>query len=132
MDLMTITRQQGLSFEIRLREHGLVTDMSVPEGGQDQGCNPIELLAAAVGACLAIMTQRYCNEHGYTDGDVAVSVTTELADGPRRAAGFVADVELPAGVPPAAHAELAQLWAQFPVPATLRSAPRLDIEFTGT
>jgi uncharacterized OsmC-like protein len=132
MELITITRQEGLAFDIRLRGHQLTTDMSAQEGGCDQGCNPIELLAASVGACLAIMTQRYCNEHGYTHGDVQVTLTTELAALPKRAAAFIADIELPAGVSLADRRELSRLVAQFPVPASLHGLPSLDIEFTGT
>jgi uncharacterized OsmC-like protein len=131
MDLITITRRQGLAFDIRLRGHQLITDMSPQEGGCDQGCNPIELLAASVGACLAIMTQRYCDKHGYTQGDVQVTLTTELAAAPKRAAVFIVDVELPPGMTLAERRELSQLLAEFPVPATFRGLPRLDVEFTG-
>ncbi|MEJ2218811.1 MAG: OsmC family protein [Gemmatimonadota bacterium] len=129
MDLITVTRQSGLEFKVRLRQHELTTDMSVAEGGQDAGLNPVELLGAALGACLAIMVQTFCNEHGYTDGDVGVSLTQELADGPKRVVGLVADVELPAGVPEEAREELRALARQFPIPATLQGQPRVDIDF---
>jgi len=131
MDLITIKRREGLAFDVCLRGHQITTDMSAAEGGCDQGCNPIELLAASVGACLAIMTQRYCSEHGYTHGDVQITLTTELAAGPKRAAAFIADIELPPGVSLADRRELSRLVADFPVPATLRGLPSLDIEFTG-
>ncbi|MEJ2187714.1 MAG: OsmC family protein [Gemmatimonadota bacterium] len=129
MDLITVTRQSDLAFTVRLRGHELTTDMSVPEGGHDTGPNPVELLGAACGACLGIMVQTFCNERGYTDGDVGVSLTLELADGPKRVVALVADVELPAGIPEEAREELRALARQFPIPATLQECPRVDIEF---
>lgn len=129
MDLITVTRESGLEFTIRLRDHGLTTDLSVDEGGCDAGCNPVELMGAALGGCLAIMVQRYCTEHGYTDGDVGVSLTAEMAEDPTRVAGFVVDVELPADVPDEARREIEGMARQFPVPATLQSAPRMEMAF---
>lgn len=129
MDLVTVTRQSGLAFTIGLRGHRLTTDMSVAEGGGDGGMNPVEMLAAALGGCLAIMAQKYCTEHGYTDGDVGVSLTAELAQDPKRVSSFVVDLELPADVPEAARKELQGLALRFPVPATLRDAPGIELDF---
>lgn len=130
MDLVTVERESGLEFTIGLRDHRITTDMSVEEGGADAGCNPVELMAVALGGCLGIMVQRYCTEHGYTDGDVGVSLTAELAEDPKRVSSFVVDVELPEDVPDEAREELEGLARQFPVPATLRDAPEVLVEFT--
>jgi putative redox protein len=130
MDLITVTRNHGLEFAIRIRGHAITSDMSAAEGGRDGGPNPVELLACAVGSCLATMVQAYCDEHGYTDGDVGASLTFELAADPKRIASVVVDLELPKEMPEAARAEVGRLVESYPVPATLRTAPRLDIEFT--
>lgn len=129
MDLVTVTRQSGLAFTIGLRDHRLTTDMSAAEGGSDAGMNPVEMLAAALGGCLAIMAQKYCTERGYTDGDVGVSLTAELVQDPKRVSSFVVDLELPADVPEAAREELRGLARQFPVPATFRDGPRVELDF---
>ena len=130
MDLVTVERESGLKFRIGLRDHRITTDMAVDEGGGDAGCNPVELMSAALGGCLAIMVQRYCNERGFTDGDVGVSLTAEMADNPKRIKGFVVDVELPADVPEREREKLKAVVRQFPVPATLREAPDVMVEFT--
>jgi putative redox protein len=127
MDLITVTRRSGLEFSIRLRGHELATDMSPEEGGTDAGLNPVELLGAALGGCLGIMVQRYCDEHGFP-GDVAVSLTMEMAADPKRVAGLVADVELPASVPDQAREEIRTLIGQFPVPATFEGRPGVAVE----
>lgn len=130
MELITVTRERGLEFLIRLRDHRITTDMSVAEGGTDAGLNPVELLAASLGGCLAIMTQRYCTERGYTDGDVGVSLTAELAEAPKRISSFVVDVELPADVPEAERAKLEKILLRFPVPATLGTGPGVLVELS--
>jgi putative redox protein len=130
VDLITVARRSGLAFTVRLRDHVLTTDMSPAEGGTDAGPNPVELLACSVGSCLATMVQAHCDEHGYRDGDVGASLTFELAADPKRVAAVVVDLELPRGMPEDARAEVRRLVESYPVPATLRTAPRLDIEIT--
>jgi len=129
LDLITIERKSGLEFTALLRGHKVTTDMSPEEGGHDAAPNPVELLACSLGSCIATMLQGYCNEQGYTDGDVGVSLTLELADDPKRIAGVVIDVELPRDWPEEVRDEAKHIVEAFPVPGTLRTPPRVDIDF---
>jgi len=128
MDLITVTREEGLRFSVRLRDHVMTTDMSVAEGGQGGGPSPVEYLGVAAGACLATMVQAYCDARGYTDGDVSVSLTLELVENPNRVGSIVLDVELPKDVPEGDREKLKKMALRMPVPATLRGGPRVDIE----
>ena len=128
MDLITVTREEGVKFQVRIRDHVFMTDMAKHEGGTDGGPAPVEFLGAAAGACLATMVQSYCDSRGYTEGDVSVSLTMELAPNPNRVTGFILDVELPADVPDGDREKLKKMALQMPVPATLRGKPRVDIE----
>jgi uncharacterized OsmC-like protein len=130
MDLITVTRKAGLEFTIRVRDHVVASDMAAAEGGRDAGPNPVELLACSVGSCIATMVQMYCDQHGWRDGDVSVSLTPELAADPKRVTALVVDLELPEGMPESAREEVRRLIDGFPVPQTLRCAPRLDIEIS--
>ena len=130
MDLITVTRKEGREFNIRVRGHELGSDLSEKDGGRDQGPSPVELLAGSLGACIAMMVQGYCDRHGYTDGDVGVSLTLELADAPKRVGGIVVDVELPKDVPEDKKDVVRRIAARCPVHETLRNPPRLDIEIT--
>jgi putative redox protein len=128
MDLITATREEGLRFSVRVRDHVMTTDMSVAEGGQDGGPSPVEFLGVASGACLATMVQAYCDARGYSDGDVAVSLTLELVENPNRVSSIVLDVELPKDVPEGDREKLKKMALRMPVPATLRDGPQVDIE----
>jgi putative redox protein len=128
MDLITVTREEGLRFKVQVRNHVFTTDMNVDEGGRDGGPAPVEFLGAAAGACLATMVQAYCDSRGYTDGDVSVNLTLEMVENPNRVAGLVLDVELPKDVPEGDKEKLKKMALRMPVPATLRGEPRVDIE----
>ena len=39
MDLITVTREEGLRFSIHIRDHVMSTDMSVKDGGADGGAD---------------------------------------------------------------------------------------------
>jgi putative redox protein len=130
VDLITINRREGLAFDIRVRHHEVTSDMSPGDGGTDAGLAPVELLAGSLGACIAMMVQQYCQRHGYTDGQTSVSLTLEMADSPKRVAGFVVDVELPKGVPEDRKEVIRRMAERCPVHATLCNPPRVDIDIT--
>jgi len=130
MDLITVSRKEGRAYSVRVRGHDVTCDMSEQEGGSDAGPSPSELLACSLGTCIAIMVQSYCDRHGYADGQVDVSLTLELADEPKRVAGFIVDVELPGDVPENRMAAIRRIAEHCPVHATLTDSPRVDMEFT--
>jgi putative redox protein len=127
MDLISVTRTDGLQFTIQVRGHDVTVDMSEKEGGQDGGPSPVELLAGSVGACIGMMVQGYCQRHGY-EGDVGVSLTMELADKPKRIGRIVVDLELPEGVPEDRVEAILRVAQRCPVCETLKSQPDVDIE----
>jgi uncharacterized OsmC-like protein len=127
MDLITVTRENGLEFEVRVRGHGVTSDMSESDGGRDGGPSPAELLGASLGACAAMMAQRYCQRHGW-DGDAGVSLTLELADNPKRVGRIVVDLELPEGVPDDKIETVKQVAGRCLIHETLKRPPAVDVE----
>ena len=127
MDLINITRQEGLKFQINVRDHNVACDMSTKDGGNDAGPSPVELFAGSLGTCVALMVQSYCNRHGY-EGDVEVSLTLELADKPKRVGAVVIDVEVPDSVPEDKRDVIKLMAEKCPVHETLRNPPRVDID----
>ena len=127
MDLITVTRKEDRAFSIRVRGHDVTSDMSVNDGGRDQGASPVELLAGSLGACIAMMVQSYLDKHGY-DGDAGVSLTMELEDKPKRIGRLVVDVELPDGFPEEKIPAIKRLAQRCPIHETLVNPPGLDID----
>ena len=128
MDLITIERKAGKAFELRIRGHALTIDMSEEEGGADKGMNPVELLSSSLGACIAIMVQTYCDNHGYTDGDVSASLTLQIADDPKRVGNIVIDLGLPKDFPEDKKSVVERLAELCPVHETLKQMPTVDLD----
>lgn len=129
MDLITVTREDELKFNIRVRGHDVTSDLAEKDGGQDRGPSPAELVAGSLGTCIAMTVQGYCQRHGY-DGDAGVSLTMELADNPKRIGRLVVDLELPKGVPEDKKEAIKRVAERCPIHETLKSAPSVDIDVT--
>lgn len=127
MDLISVTREDGMDFRVRVRGHEVASDYSEQDGGRDRGPSPVELFAGSLGACIAMMVQSYCQRHAY-EGDVDVSLTVELADSPKRIGGIVVDVELPESVPDDKREVVRRMAEKCPIHETLRNPPRVDID----
>jgi uncharacterized OsmC-like protein len=128
MDLIGVDRKAGLEFKISVRGHEVTCDMSEGDGGRDAGPSPAELLAGALGACIAMMAQGFCDRHGYNDGDVRVDLTLNLADQPKRVRDIVVDLELPSGVPENQLEVVRHLAERCLIHETFRDPPNVDID----
>ena len=132
MDLITVTHKAGSEFAIRVRGHEVTCDLAAKDGGRDAGPSPVELLAGSLGACIAMMVQRYCDSHGYQEGKVAASLTVEMADDPKRVRGVVVDLEVPGDLPETRKEAIRRLVQCCPVHATLRSPLDVDLDIIAT
>lgn len=45
----------AVQFEIKARQHAVVSDQPIDNGGDDEGMTPPELLLASLGSCAAFM-----------------------------------------------------------------------------
>ena len=128
MSLITVTRRAGLEFEVQVRAHKFSSDLSEDDGGRDLAPSPSELLVGSLGVCVAIMVQRYCDRHGYADGEVSASVAYELADDPKRIGAVTIDLEIPKDVPEEKKEAIRRIAEACPIHGTLTHPPDIDLE----
>ncbi len=128
MNLITITHKDGLAFDVRVHKRRVATDMAPADGGQGKGFTPAELLAGALGACMAMQVQGYCDARGYGDGDVSVSLAFEFLGKPKRIGAIVADIDLPAGFPEEERDAVRQVAERAVICETLRHPPEVDLD----
>ncbi|MFC1708417.1 OsmC family protein [Planctomycetota bacterium] len=128
MDLITVSRRDGRSFDIKVRSHTITTDLTQKENGNDDGPTPVDLFVGTLGACIGTMVQGYCDKHGYEEGDVSLALTYELADHPKRISAITVDLEIPEDVPDERKKALRRVAELCPVHATLRTPPRIDLD----
>jgi uncharacterized OsmC-like protein len=128
MSLISINRKDGLKFAMSVRNHEVDFDMSKEDGGLDKGPSPSEFLVGSLGACVAIMVQRYCDRHEYNDGEVSVTMTYELADDPKRVGAITIDLEIPNDVPENKYPVVKRIAEACPIHGTLTKSPDIDLE----
>lgn len=56
------------------RDHVLIVDEPVADGGQNKGPTPVELLLSAIGSCVAMTLRMYAERKGWDLGDITVNV----------------------------------------------------------
>ncbi len=76
----TARRSANFSHTVSIRDHQLVADEPRSRGGDDEGPNPEELLAASLASCTAITMEMYAQRKGWDIGPVEVDVQYNPAE----------------------------------------------------
>jgi putative redox protein len=114
------TRHCGdMLFENRIGRHTIAADVPPEAGGQDRGPTGTELLAAAIGSCVAAAVAYHGGRAGADMADVTVEVTCEWAARPLRMADFQLTIHMPHVTDPAVREALLEAAGHCPVLETL-------------
>jgi|SRR5580704_809402 putative redox protein len=84
-----------MQFEIKSRQHAIVSDQPSENGGHDEGMTPPELLLASLGSCAGFYAAQYLRKHGLATAGTRVRVTAEKMPNPPRVDHFQIEVEVP-------------------------------------
>ncbi len=74
MSPITIRLEQGYRTTINIRQHTLIADELVQDGGTDTGPTPMEMLVSMAGACIAVTTRAYALRKNWPLEAVSVEV----------------------------------------------------------
>jgi len=85
----------GMQFEIKARQHTIVSDQPAENGGFDEGMTPPELLLASLGSCAGFYAAQYLRKHKLAAEGTLVRVSAEKAKDPARMDNFRIEVEVP-------------------------------------
>ena len=78
----------AVQFEIKARQHTIVSDQPAEGGGFDEGMTPPELLLASLGSCAAFYAAQYLKRNRLATEGTVVRVTAEKAKDPARLENF--------------------------------------------
>lgn len=85
----------GVQFEIKARQHSIVSDQPEETGGFDEGMTPPELLLASLGACAGFYAAQYFRKHKLAPQGTRIRVSAEKAQNPARLESFRIEVDVP-------------------------------------
>lgn len=125
-----VTHDRGARFIAQVRLHEIVVDQTIRGGGEDSGPEPIELLGAALGSCVAYYLGQFLNARGLSTEGLRVQVEQYGATNPPRVEAFDVHVVLPARFPDRYLETVERVARNCPVHNTLARAAdvRVSVE----
>jgi putative redox protein len=85
----------AVQFEINARQHKIVCDQPLENGGFDEGMTPPELLLASLGSCAGFYVALYLKKHKLAMEGTRIRVTADKLKEPARMDDFHIEVEVP-------------------------------------
>ena len=93
---LTVDHLGDSQFEIRARNHTIICDQPLDNGGYDEGMTPPELMLASLGSCAGYYAAEYLRRHKLSGSGTQVRIVAEKAKNPARIGEFLIDVHVPA------------------------------------
>jgi len=90
---VTVEHLGALQFEIKARQHTIVSDQPTENGGHDEGMTPPELLLASLGSCVGFYVAQYLRKHQLATEGTRVRVTAAKLKDPARIGDFHIEIE---------------------------------------
>ena len=93
---VTVEHLGALQFEIKARQHTVLSDQPAENGGHDEGMTPPELLLASLGSCAGFYAAQYLRKHRLASAGTRVRVTADKLKDPARMDNFHIEIDAPA------------------------------------
>lgn len=91
---ITVNHLGDVQFEIKARQHTVISDQPSDNGGYDEGMTPPELMLASLGSCAAFYAAAYLKKHNLATVGTKVRVTCDKVKPPARLDNFRIEVEV--------------------------------------
>jgi putative redox protein len=127
---ITVEHIGALQFEIKARQHVVVSDQPSENGGHDEGMTPPELLLASLGSCAGFYAAQYLRKHKLATEGTRVRVQAEKLKDPARLDNFRIEIEAPTVLKEQHRAGVENAVHQCLIHNTLLSPPNIALEIT--
>jgi len=129
---VTVEHLGSVQFEIRSRNHSIVSDQSVHDGGFDEGMTPPELLLASLGSCAGFYAAQYLRKNKLATEGTRVRVTCEKVKDPMaRMTNFLIEVDAPVELNEAQRKGVEEAVGHCLVHNTLLHPPKIELKVAG-
>jgi putative redox protein len=107
MAQMAVRYVEGDRFALGIRNHEIVVDQPVEDGGTDLGATPTELFIGGLVSCVGFYAGRFFVRHGIERDGLVVHCDYEMADDrPSRVKQIAIRIDLPTTFPQKHHDRL--------------------------
>lgn len=117
----------GMQFEIKARQHTIVSDQPLENGGFDEGMTPPELLLASLGSCAGFYAAQYLRKHKLASEGTLVRVFADKAKDPARLDNFRIEVQIPTELTEAHRTGVEESVHRCLIHNTLLHAPKITM-----
>jgi putative redox protein len=124
---ITVEHLGAVQFEIRARQHKVISDQPADSSGYDEGMTPPELLLASLGSCAAYYAVDYLKRNRIERDGVKTRVTAEKVKGPFRLDNFKIEVEVPGDLEENQLKGLEDAVHRCLIHNTLLSPPKIEV-----
>ncbi len=127
---ITVEHLGALQFEIKARQHAIVSDQPPENGGHDEGMTPPELLLASLGSCAGFYAAQYLRKHKLATEGTRVRVTADKLKDPARIDNYHIEIEAPAALTEQHRAGVENAVHHCLIHNTLFHPPSMVVEIT--
>lgn len=93
---VTVQHLGAVQFEVKARQHVIISDQPPENFGHDEGVTPPELLLASLGSCAAFYASQYLRKHKLVSEGTRVRVTADKVKDPvARIDNFRVEIDSP-------------------------------------
>jgi uncharacterized OsmC-like protein len=129
---VTVEHLGSVQFEIRARNHSIISDQSVNDGGFNEGMTPPELLLASLGSCAGYYAAEYLRKQKLATEGTRVRVTCEKVKDPlARMTNFVIEVHAPVELSDEQRKGVEGAVERCLVHNTLLRPPKIELKVAG-
>ncbi len=128
--MMKISLIEKVKFQAECRNHKVISDQPVDDGGSDSGMSPVELLVASLGTCIGYNVSVFCQRRKISAEGLKVELDWEYAENPHRIGSIEARITLPIRLDEKDRAGLLRMARGCTVHNTLESKPETKFVLT--
>src|ERR1022692_5229162 len=127
---VTVEHLGALQFEIKARQHAILSDQPPENGGHDEGMTPPELLLASLGSCAGFYAAQYLRKHKLAVEGTRVRVTADKLKDPARIDNFRIEIDTAAALTEEDRSGVEKAGHQCLIHNTLLHAPSIMVEIS--
>jgi uncharacterized OsmC-like protein len=120
----------AVQFEIKTRNHSIVSDQPLESGGHDEGMTPPELMLASLGSCAGYYAAQYLRKHQLATEGTLVRVSAEKEKNPARMENFRIDIQVPVDLEEKHRAGVEEAVHHCLIHNTLLHPPKISLEIS--